>query len=213
MNRPFDADAPPITPVAPVAPDPPVRDASTVVLLRDGSAGLDLWLQQRASTLVFAAGMHAFPGGAVDPQDRSPAVGALDGFDPQPHARVWGCSRDLARALVVAAVREAEEEAGVRVSPASLVPWTRWVTPLGPPRRFDARFFVAPMPVGQVAAARSSEVADAAWTGVRAALERHGAGDLPMWPPTVAVLTSLSTFDDVAEVLAAAPRTIEAVLG
>jgi 8-oxo-dGTP pyrophosphatase MutT (NUDIX family) len=213
MSRPSDADALPVMPITPVEPGTPVRDASTVVLLRDGSAGLDLWLQRRASTLVFAAGMHAFPGGAVDPQDRSPALDDFDDFDAQDHGGVWGCSRDLARALAVAAVRETEEEAAVRISPASLVPWARWVTPPGPPRRFDARFFVTPMPFGQVAAARSSEVADAAWTGVRAALERHGAGGLPMWPPTIAVLTGLAAFDDVAEVLAAAPRTIEAVMG
>jgi 8-oxo-dGTP pyrophosphatase MutT (NUDIX family) len=92
-----------------LAADPaavPVRDAATVVLLRDGPAGLEAFLLQRVPAMAFAAGMTVFPGGVVDEQD---AVG--------PPAADWAGSLaaapPLARALVCAAVRETFEESGV----------------------------------------------------------------------------------------------------
>ncbi len=86
---------------------PPCRDAATIVLLRDGAAGLEALLMRRPATMAFAPGMHVFPGGRVDP-----------GPDSQPPVRGWvpdpgRGDPDLARALVVAGVRETFEEAGV----------------------------------------------------------------------------------------------------
>lgn len=189
----------------------PVRDASTVVLLRDGSDGLEVWLQRRASTMVFAADMHAFPGGAVDPADATADVGSAD---LARHARAWGDGDHvLVAALVAAAVRETWEESGVRVDPAALVPWARWVTPPGPPRRFDARFYVARCPDDAEPMPSAAEVAHGEWVVVAAAVEQHAAGDLPMWPPTISTLIELAAFDDVAAALAAAPEQIQAVTG
>ena len=188
----------------------PVRDASTVVLLRDGSDGLEVWLQQRSHSLVFAGGMYAFPGGAVDGDD---ALAAFDAQVLDAHVGVWGESGDRVSSFLAAAVRETFEECGVELSAASLRPWSRWVTPAGPPRRFDAWFFVAPVPVGQRPQPLTGEVAGASWVVVRSAVEREAAGDLPMWPPTIATLTELAAFDSVAEVLAAVPPRVEAVTG
>jgi 8-oxo-dGTP pyrophosphatase MutT (NUDIX family) len=90
------------------------RPAATVVLLRDGEhgAGLEVYLLRRVATMAFAAGMHVFPGGSVDPRDgdHSPAwVGRS--------VAAWGdslgCDETMARALVCAAVRETFEESGV----------------------------------------------------------------------------------------------------
>jgi 8-oxo-dGTP pyrophosphatase MutT (NUDIX family) len=185
-----------------------VRPAATVVLLRDGTDGLEVWLQQRSSSLVFAGGMFAFPGGAVDSGDET----HLDApFDARTQAAVWGCSPQWARTLATAACRETAEEAGVELDPADLTPWARWITPIGPPRRFDAHFFVAPVPVDQRPRALTGEVAGAAWLVVTSAVERHLAGDLPMWPPTITTLGELAPHADVAAVLAAAPTRITAV--
>jgi 8-oxo-dGTP pyrophosphatase MutT (NUDIX family) len=98
-----------------------VRDASTVVLLRDavGGPGIEAYLLRRAAEMDVAGGMYAFPGGRVDPTD----LGAdLPWADP-PSAQVLGVlagDPSLARALVCAAVRETFEECGILLAaPAS----------------------------------------------------------------------------------------------
>ncbi|MEO7980831.1 MAG: NUDIX hydrolase [Sporichthyaceae bacterium] len=96
----------------PAASVAPTRDAATVVLLRDASDGPEVYLLRRAGTMAFAAGMHVFPGGSVDPRDGDPA-GAWSGPGPGQWAGWLGCDEPLARALVRAAVRETFEESGV----------------------------------------------------------------------------------------------------
>jgi 8-oxo-dGTP pyrophosphatase MutT (NUDIX family) len=94
----------------------PVRDAATVVLLRDGVQGLEAWLLTRRTELVFAAGMSVFPGGRVDAGDADlPASGDLAGL-----ATRLGCDSRTATALVGAAVRETFEETGVLLTVPSV---------------------------------------------------------------------------------------------
>jgi 8-oxo-dGTP pyrophosphatase MutT (NUDIX family) len=193
-----------------VSENPPIRPAATVVLLRDGADGLEVWLQQRALTLAFAAGMHAFPGGRVDDDEDISAI-THDVIDEQVR---WGDDEAaVVRVHLAAAVRETWEECGVRLDPKTLVPWTRWITPPSESRRFDARFYVAPSPPGQYPRPLTGEVAAGDWFVVRVAVEAFAAGGLPMWPPTISTLASLMTFDDVTTALAAAPLRIEAIEG
>jgi 8-oxo-dGTP pyrophosphatase MutT (NUDIX family) len=88
------------------------RDASTVVILRDSSDGLLVYLLRRVSTMKFAPGAYVFPGGSVDPRDGDRAVGWAG-----PSAAEWGAAfgagETVARELVCAAVRETFEESGV----------------------------------------------------------------------------------------------------
>ena len=88
----------------------PIRDAATVVLLRDGADGVDVWLLTRVDEMVFAAGTTVFPGGRVDSAD---AELPWSGRSPDVLALRLGCDEIVARALVGAAVRETFEEAGV----------------------------------------------------------------------------------------------------
>jgi 8-oxo-dGTP pyrophosphatase MutT (NUDIX family) len=90
----------------------PPRHAATVVLLRDAAAGPEVYLLRRAGTMAFAAGMHVFPGGSVDPRDGETAT-AWSGPPAVQWAAWLGCDEPLARALVCAAVRETFEESGV----------------------------------------------------------------------------------------------------
>ncbi len=99
------------------------RNAATVVLLRSGQAGPEVYLLQRQSSMAFAAGMCVFPGGGVDPRDFDHEVAW-----PRPDAAAWahrlGTDEATARALVCAAVRETFEESGVLlagVSPEDVV--------------------------------------------------------------------------------------------
>ncbi|HST85126.1 MAG TPA: NUDIX hydrolase [Kineosporiaceae bacterium] len=94
------------------------RPAATVALVRDGATGLEVYLLRRVRGMSFAAGMHVFPGGSVDPADQPDAAapGSLLGWaGPGPGwwAQRFGTAEVTAAALVSAAVRETFEEAGV----------------------------------------------------------------------------------------------------
>ncbi|WP_435832119.1 NUDIX hydrolase [Nocardia rhamnosiphila] len=91
---------------------PEAKDASTVMLLRDGAAGPEVFLQRRAGAMDFAAGMTAFPGGRVDPVDAEVAI-EWAGPSPRWWGERFGVSEARAKALVCAAVRETFEECGV----------------------------------------------------------------------------------------------------
>ncbi|MGY1827035.1 NUDIX hydrolase [Blastococcus sp. SYSU DS0541] len=88
------------------------RDAASVVLLRDGAAGPEVYLLRRRPTMAFAPGMHVYPGGSVDPRDRE-AAEHWAGPPPAEWAAAFSCDAGLATALVAAAVRETFEESGV----------------------------------------------------------------------------------------------------
>jgi 8-oxo-dGTP pyrophosphatase MutT (NUDIX family) len=93
----------------------PIRDASTVLPLRDGPDGLEVFMVKRSSRLGFLGGAHVFPGGAVDAGDRDPALDDhLDCFAAAAAARTLGIEdADRARGHYVAAIRELFEEAGI----------------------------------------------------------------------------------------------------
>jgi 8-oxo-dGTP pyrophosphatase MutT (NUDIX family) len=96
------------------ADGPPARpkDAATVILLRDGAPGLEVFLQHRVKGMPFAGGMTVFPGGGVDPRDADASV-SWAGPPPSWWAGQFSCDDSLARALVCGAVRETFEESGV----------------------------------------------------------------------------------------------------
>ena len=88
------------------------RPAATVMLVRDGEAGIEVFLMRRHSAMDFVAGVMVFPGGGVDDRDRNADV-AWHGPDRQWWAGRFGVDAELAEALVCAAARETFEESGV----------------------------------------------------------------------------------------------------
>ncbi|HMU79791.1 MAG TPA: NUDIX domain-containing protein [Microthrixaceae bacterium] len=105
-----------MSPVPMDSPTPeqvPVRDAATVMLLRDGSDGPEVCLMQRNLNSDFVGGAYVFPGGAVDPADAEVAVAQRcpDLDDVEASRRLGLAVGGLA--FWVAAIRESFEEAGV----------------------------------------------------------------------------------------------------
>ena len=88
------------------------KQAATVLLLRDGVAGLEVYLLRRTKGMPFAGGMTAYPGGGVDDRDGDVDI-AWSGPSPEQWGTAFGCDPRIARELVCAAVRETFEEAGV----------------------------------------------------------------------------------------------------
>ncbi|MFQ6327934.1 NUDIX hydrolase [Nocardia sp. CWNU-33] len=94
----------------PQVPSP--KDASTVMVVRDGATGPEVFLQRRVGAMAFAAGMTVFPGGGVDPSDGTADI-EWAGPEPAWWAAKFGTTEARAKALVAGAVRETFEECGV----------------------------------------------------------------------------------------------------
>ena len=172
------------TPVTP-------RSAASVVLCRDGVAGLETYLLHRHARMAFAASMVVFPGGGVDPVDRSAA-------DP----------------LLACGVRETWEETGVDLAgtqagalgaldhPGGAAdPLRHVLLPGGAPGRADGE-----RPVERDGTGRVDH------TG-RPPSPRTRAATLAMMPPTLSILVELAGLGCVADALELArDRVIETVL-
>ena len=89
--------------------------AATVVLLRPGSAGLEVLLTRRPASMAFAPDVHVFPGGRVDDADADPRLLARSVVSGDEAAAAIGGDLPPTEALAayVAAIREAFEEVGV----------------------------------------------------------------------------------------------------
>jgi 8-oxo-dGTP pyrophosphatase MutT (NUDIX family) len=94
----------------------PVRAAATVVMLRDGVAGLEVFLLKRHGLSDVLGGAYVFPGGKVDSTDAEPGLSErLDASPQLLHESLHEpeLSQAEAASLYVAALREAFEETGV----------------------------------------------------------------------------------------------------
>jgi 8-oxo-dGTP pyrophosphatase MutT (NUDIX family) len=153
------------------------RLAATVILAQAAAGGFELYLTRRSSRSGFAPDAYVFPGGTVDPED-----GEMPG------------------ALRNAAVRELFEEAGVRLDPAALIPFSHWITPPSERRRYDTHFFFAEAPADQVARADAYETHDGIWISPARALQLNRDGALHLVYPTIKHLQRLLGFTSVDDV-------------
>jgi 8-oxo-dGTP pyrophosphatase MutT (NUDIX family) len=170
-------------------PDTVTVPAATVVLIRDAPKGLEV-LMLRRSSRGFFGGMWVFPGGQVDAGDVDPAA---------PDDEIAAARR--------AAVREAEEEAGVVVDLDGLVTLSHWMPPAGAPRRFSTWFFVAPASEIEEVTVDGAEIHEHAWLRPEDAMARRDAGEIELAPPTWMTLRWLSDHADVVSAMAHARVT------
>lgn len=140
-----------------------IRDASTIIMLRDRDTAPAVLMGQRGKSAAFMPGKFVFPGGAVDANDRAVPVSPIGPVD---RTRLASESTLPPETLAAAAIRELWEETGQLLGyaedwtdppqgwrgfaatghiphAAALTFFFRAVTPQGRPRRFDARFFLA----------------------------------------------------------------------
>jgi 8-oxo-dGTP pyrophosphatase MutT (NUDIX family) len=166
------------------------RQAASVIVLRGGGDGLEVLLLRRNPASRFMGGAWVFPGGAVD---------AHEGAGDVAHR--------------IAAVREVEEEAGLRLpDPDALVKFSRWITPPQIAIRYDTHFFLAPAPEGQEPRIDGGEMVGLGWHTPAGALDAHRRGELDLVFPTIKHLEQLAGFGSADELLEwAAGREVVAV--
>jgi glyoxylase-like metal-dependent hydrolase (beta-lactamase superfamily II)/8-oxo-dGTP pyrophosphatase MutT (NUDIX family) len=250
-----DASSPDPAAAAPAASERPPRLAATIVVIRDGTSGLEVLLSRRAERGDHNSGAWVFPGGIVERRDAL-AQSACAGLDDAEASRRLGLASG-GLDYYVAAIRECFEESGLLFARAGersalvdldgrdatrLAPWrgalhrgeqgmaelcateglqlavdrliylSHWLTPVGRPKRFDTRFFMAVAPAAQTALHDGTELVEQLWIAPRAALAHSPA--LKMLTPTEKTLENISRFATVAEAMAwaASPRRVSLIM-
>jgi 8-oxo-dGTP pyrophosphatase MutT (NUDIX family) len=162
------------------------RPAASIILLRDARDGLEVLLVRRNPEQRFMGGAWVFPGGAVQDEDESHAATAL---------------------------RELEEEAGLRIEDESeVVPFSHWITPAEVRVRFDTRFYAARAPEGAHPQPDGQECVDAGWLRPVDALEAYSRDELTLVFPTIKHLEQLAEFRSVEHALETARgRSVEPI--
>ena len=97
-------------------PNVPIRDASTVIVLREREARLETFMLCRHGKSGFMGGAHVFPGGKVDAADCDPGWSKRIDCNGAELTAAWGdpgAPADHATGLWVAGIRETLEEAGL----------------------------------------------------------------------------------------------------
>lgn len=199
--------------------------AATILLLRDSKPGFEVLMVRRRDRGFFG-GLVVFPGGGVEEIDRGRLARQVAPSADADHAYRAAALRELAEEtglLLVGRVpfpspeqkdeqlyRSLAEE-GITLAADDLVLVSRWVTPEGAPRRFDAWFYVAAVDSAPDVRIDTSELTEHHWVEPGNALARHASGEWPMFLPTVAHLRWLgrrrSAGDAVAAAMGADGRT------
>lgn len=152
------------------------RPAASLILLRGPPRAPRVLMGLRPADARFMPAVWVFPGGALDPPlDAVPRSGETP-LRPLARAELAIAARGVApEALARCALRETEEETGLRLAPdlGALRFVCRAITPRRLPIRFDARFFCAaaePMALSALdaAAPADGELSALRWVGVDA---------------------------------------------
>ena len=200
------------TDAAPVEPIP----AASVLLLRGDP--FEVLMLRRHEKSSFVPSAWVFPGGIVESSDAELARSLADG--------------ELLATMRIAAARETFEESGVWLGPpppdpdatrrallareisfasvaqtappdlAQLILTSRWITPVGLPKRFDTWFFLARVAPETAASPEHREAVETLWIRPQAALERQRAGGMQMVFPTIRNLEAIASFESAEELLA-----------
>jgi hypothetical protein len=101
---------------------------------------------------------------------------------------------------------------GQRLALDRLVPWARWVTPEAESRRYDARFFLLPLPEGQVGRHDDRETTMSLWAAPADVLDRAARGEIFLAPPTSRSLELLAEATSVRGALELAERQCLALI-
>ena len=135
--------------------------AASVIVLRDDP--MEVLLLRRSEKSSFVPNAWVFPGGVAE----------------------------RGESLRDAAARETFEEAGLPLDPETLVLTSRWITPVGLPKRFDTEFFIVAVDRDTRVNIDGAEIVDAMWIAPKDALARR---DLRLVFPTIKNLEAIAEF-------------------
>ena len=176
--------------------------AATIILLRSKEPGFEVLMVQRENRGFFG-GLMVFPGGGVDPIDHGELAGLVVKSSHEDRSHRSAALRELGEETGILleegrAVRapvgkgesfyRALHESSIVLDADRIVLVSRWVTPEGAPRRFDARFYVAAVDDAPPVLIDRDELIGHHWVTPTQALALNRGGEWPMFLPTVAHL-------------------------
>ena len=214
-------------------PNKVIREAASVLVMRNGSHGPEVFMLQRPGRGVFPD-LHVFPGGKVDADD------AFLGD----HLAPPQSANHPAPKFKAAALRECFEECGVlyaetqdgpldakeqqrfradvlnqrvsfkdyferstlRFQDDAVLYFSHWITPEFAPARFDTRFFIARVPETQSAQNYAGETVAGGWQTPAEALQHYAEKNWQMIMPTLTTLRMIASYDDVESLMATVQR-------
>jgi glyoxylase-like metal-dependent hydrolase (beta-lactamase superfamily II)/8-oxo-dGTP pyrophosphatase MutT (NUDIX family) len=197
------------------------RSLAAAVLLVRYAPGLQVYWVERAASLAYLGGFHAFPGGRVSPEDSEVTVAGSD--DPEEARRRAAAARELFEEIGVLIVRPAATSSspgfpegqrrlalrsdvldgtlsfaamlagyGLEVDGDALAPAGRWISPPFTPRGFDTVFYLARFPGGEEPSVVPGELAGGEWVEPAEAMSRWRRGDVLLATPVKCGLTELA---------------------
>jgi recombination protein RecT len=187
----------------------PALPAASVIVLRE--APLEVLMLRRNDRSSFMPGAWVFPGGVAEAIDHELAREQADGSllsamrlagirETFEETGVWLASPPLEdpehrrRRLLAGNLTFRHLLSETRAELDTLTWFSRWITPVGIPKRFDTYFFVATVPHGVDASPEDGEAVEVTWVQPARALARHAAGEMHMVLPTLRTLESLREF-------------------
>lgn len=189
------------------------RPAATLLIVRDGEAGLEVVMGRRPPGGPFGD-VWVFPGGAVDDDDVAAAGEPEGAWRLAALRETWeevGLAITDPPGIEVPAgegpVYQRLAAIGARFDDSRLVYLSNWVTPVFVSKRFDTRFYVVdadgPLRAGD-------ELIEVEWMPVARALDRHDRDRMPMIFPTLSHLRYVRNFGSVSELLVEA-RSLDVI--
>ena len=176
--------------------------AATIILLRSSEPEFEVLMVQRQNRGFFG-GLMVFPGGGVDPIDYGQLAGVVVKSSHDDRSHRSAALRELGEETGILledgrAVRapvgkgesfyQALHDNSIVLDADLIVLVSRWVTPEGAPRRFDARFYVTAVDEAPPVRIDRDELIGHHWVTPSRALAHYEVGEWPMFLPTVAHL-------------------------
>lgn len=144
-----------------------IKLAATIKVIREKpQGGIETLLLRRNKKLKFAPKFWVFPGGKIDPDE------------------IRNTDNEMEAALI-AATREAKEEADLDINKDNLRYYVNWTTPVNQPYRYKTYFFHVQVPYNDSkVVVDNSEILEHRWYSPEEALNAASNKEITILPPT-----------------------------
>lgn len=179
----------------------PALPAASAIVLRDGP--FEVLMMRRHAGASFMPNAWVFPGGIAEELDHElgglKITAARETFE---ETGVWlGApledAEDKRKRLLAGNITIRPLLAEAPLDPETLVLTSRWITPVGVPKRFDTYFYLVKVSRDAIATAEQNEAVGVTWIHPADALAKHAAREMQMVFPTLRNLEALTGFESV----------------